>query len=550
MPKLTIEQRNRPIFEYSLAQDEVTIGRGATNSLHFRDPWLSRDHARMSLESGRWKVEDLGSRNGSFLNGRALTEARFLAHGDVVTLGDVQLTFSDDAATGVVQVADQVSLTSKGTVVIPSDRLLPELKPRKFQVEPSAGIHDPEMVLAALRKTASALISHFPVHELMARILELVFDAVPAQRGALLLRSRTGDLDVVARLGFRVDDEIRVSRTIIEAVLEEKKALLTMDAQADSRFGGAESIMMEGIRSILCAPLVSQEQGVLGLLYLDDPVASEKFNQDTLRLVGLIANLAAVKIENHYLLEEQMEKKRMEEQLAVGAKIQRRLLPRRNPEIEGYDICGVNQSCFEVGGDYYDFIQKSETELAVLIADISGKGVGAALLMAVLQASIRALVQESLDPRELVRRVNRVLADGSPDNKFATLFYAELDLEAHRLTYVSGGHNPSLLWINGELRELASTGPIVGLVRGVTFQCHEIELLPGATLLMYTDGVTELANREDEELGIEPVCEILKHGQWQTSAELIGMIQRRMSEFADSDRYDDDSTLVALRRLS
>ncbi len=551
MPKLTIEQRNRPIFDYALFQDVVTIGRGASNDLHFRDPWLSRDHARLTLREDRWIVEDVGSRNGTFLNGKVLEGIRFLGHGDVVTLGDVQLTFFDDDATGVVQVADSDGSLSKGTVMIPSDRLLPELGPRLKGQEHQEGadITDPEMVLAALKKTAAALISHFPVHELMARILELVFDAVPAQRGALLLRTREGRLDVVARQGFGADEDIRVSRTLIDTVVGEKKALLTMDAQSDSRFGRAESIMMEGIRSILCAPLVSNERGVLGLLYLDDPVSREKFNQDTLRLVGLIANLAAVKIENHYLLEEQIEKKRMEEQLAVGAQIQRRLLPDRDPEIEGYDICGVNRSCFEIGGDYYDFIRKSETVLAVVIADISGKGVGAALLMAVLQASIRALVPSIDEPADLVQRLNQVLVENSPDNKFATLFYAELDLVTHRLTYVSGGHNPSLLLVDGEIEELSSTGPIVGLVRDVPFHHRVVDMPPGATLLMFTDGVTELSSSNGDELGTDPLFAILKSGKWQDANELVDLVHDSMCAFAASDRFDDDSTLVVLRRL-
>ncbi len=549
MPKLTIEQRNRPIFDYTLFQDVVNIGRGASNDLHFRDPWLSRDHARIEHKDGRWTVEDVGSRNGTFLNGKVLEGVRFLGHGDVVTLGDVQLTYFDDDATGVVKVADSEGSLSKGTVMIPSDRLLPELKARDPKGDDGADITDPEMVLAALKKTAAALISHFPVHELMARILELVFDAVPAQRGALLLRTREGRLDVVARQGFGADEDIRVSRTLIDTVVGEKKALLTMDALSDDRFGRAESIMMEGIRSILCAPLVSNERGVLGLLYLDDPVSREKFNQDTLRMVGLIANLAAVKIENHYLLEEQIEKKRMEEQLAVGAQIQRRLLPDRDPEIDGYDICGVNRSCFEIGGDYYDFIRKSETVLSVVVADISGKGVGAALLMAVLQASIRALVQTIDDPAELVQRLNQVLVENSPDNKFATLFYAELDLESHRLHYVGGGHNASLLLVDGEIRELHSTGPIVGLVRSVTFRSQVVDMPPGATLLMYTDGVTELSSASGEELGVEPLLAILNSGRWRDANELVDLVHDSMCAFAASDRFDDDSTLVVLRRL-
>ena len=322
-----------------------------------------------------------------------------------------------------------------------------------------------------------------------------------------------------------------------------------MDAQSDERFGQAVSIMMQGIRSVVAAPLVANDREVIGLVYLDDRVASSVFNENSLRLVGLIANLAAVKVDNCYLLEEQLEKRRMAEQLAVGAQIQRGLLPSADPQLDGYEICGLNRSCFEIGGDYYDFIPKDDGSLALVVADVSGKGVGAALLMAVLQASVRALIETASDPAELVRRLNRVLVENSPDNKFATLFYAELDPEGHRLSYVSGGHNPTLLVTGGETQELGSTGPIVGLVPRATFRCETVDLEPGATLLIYTDGVTELENEQGEELGLEPIIELIGQQEWASMADLMEEVGALMRRFAQREQFDDDTTLVVVRRL-
>ena len=552
MAKLRIDQRNQPSREFELGTAPVTIGRGIGNTLHFRDPWLSREHARVWAE-GRddFMLQDLGSRNGTFLNGQMLQVKHRLRGGDVVTLGDVQLTYIDQSVTAVHVADSGLPLEKRGTVMISSEELSYD-RFRESVAEPKDVEAGPSVaeLLPALHNVTSALVAHFPLGELVEKVLDLVLDAVPAGRAALLLREKGGgDLEVMARRGYGEDQEVRISRTIIQAVLEESQAVLTMDAQSDERFGQAVSIMMQGIRSVVAAPLVANDREVIGLVYLDDRVASSVFNENSLRLVGLIANLAAVKVDNCYLLEEQLEKRRMAEQLAVGAQIQRGLLPAADPQLDGYEICGLNRSCFEIGGDYYDFIPKDDGSLALVVADVSGKGVGAALLMAVLQASVRALIETASDPAELVRRLNRVLVENSPDNKFATLFYAELDPEGHRLSYVSGGHNPTLLVTGGETQELGSTGPIVGLVPRATFRCETVDLEPGATLLIYTDGVTELENEQGEELGLEPIIELIGQQEWASMADLMEEVGALMRRFAQREQFDDDTTLVVVRRL-
>ncbi|MEM6795235.1 MAG: FHA domain-containing protein, partial [Acidobacteriota bacterium] len=383
MAKLRIDQRNQPTREFPLDGDEVTIGRGIGNTLHFRDPWLSRDHARLIVKGEGFVLEDSRSRNGTFLNGEALSGEQPLRHGDVVTLGDVQLTFLDEASTGLHLADSGVSLETRGTVMISSEELRYDSYRDAASSSAGAGPQaaDPSVgILPALHNVTSALVRHFPLDELADKVLELVLDAVQADRAALLLRPRgagaeaasadgeedaaAGALRVQSRRGYGESDEVRISRTIVRAVLEERKAVLTMDAQSDARFGQAVSIMMQGIRSVVAAPLINTDRQVIGLIYLDDRVSSAVFNEDSLRLIGLIANLAAVKVENCYLLEEQLEKRRMAEQLAVGAQIQRGLLPASDPNIEGYEVCGANRSCFEIGGDYYDFIHKEDGRLA------------------------------------------------------------------------------------------------------------------------------------------------------------------------------------------
>ncbi|MDA8019330.1 MAG: SpoIIE family protein phosphatase [Thermoanaerobaculia bacterium] len=547
---LRIEPRDGSPYDLRLGTEEVTLGRGESNTVQFRDPWLSRLHARVLWRNGAHVLVDAGSRNGTFLNGERLTGRQELKPGDHVTLGNVLLRYLHDVVKGFEVSDSKTALKTAGTLMISSDELNLDLYRRKVRERADAALASE--LLPTINEVASSLLAHVPLTELTELLLDRVVRAVPAERGALLLRTDRGHgpLEVHARYGYRDHSQVRISRTIIEAAVDGHQAILTVDALSDERFEHAQSVMMQGIRSVLCVPIGDRLGGVLGLIYLDHRVANKVFNETTLRLVGLIANLATVKIENCWLLEDQNEKRRMEEQLAVGAQIQRGLLPAAVPELPGYDLAGLNRSCFEVGGDYYDFLQKDDGKLALIVADISGKGVAAALLMAVLQASIRALVPMVSNPTDLMNRLNRALVENTPDNRFATVFYGELDPRAHRLEYVSGGHNPCLLWTPGQgMQTLDSSGPIVGLVSRASYTSRVVELPAGSTLMLYTDGVTELLTEEGGEFGLDPLFEILRSSDDAGAHDVIDRVHDQMHAYIGSDRLDDDSTLVVLRRL-
>ena len=543
MAVLRVERGDGAPYEIELGAEDVDIGRGPGNALHFRDPWLSRVHARIAWRRDRHVLEDLESRNGTYLNGSRLAAPRHLGHGDAIVLGDIELRYL--AAPASEAHGQRSTFASDSTVILTTD----DLNFERYSEPPEVAGGGEGSLLPALNAAAAALISYYPLEELVERILTLALDAVGAERGAVLLRARGGERqpEVRAFHGFASDGEGRISRTITDAVLGAKQAILTLDAQTDERFDAALSLQLEGVRSLICVPLWDNRE-VTGLVYLDHRISGRTFSARDLRLVGLIANMAAVKIENVYLLEEKIEKRRMEEQLAVGAKIQRSLLPAENPRVPGYDIHGATRPCFEVGGDYYDFLPLRDGKLALVIADVAGKGVGAALLMAVLRASLRALIQARPAPATLVEQLNAALLESSPANRFATFFYGELDPERHVLEYVSGGHNPALLATPGGLEELGPTGPIVGLMSGVTYTCRRVSLPPGSTLLLYTDGVTELMAPSREEFGSERLIELLKQNLEGKAVDLLRAIGERMTAFSQGLGFDDDSTAIAVRR--
>ncbi len=546
--RLRVERGDEAPYEIDLGAEDFDIGRGPGNTLHFRDPWLSRAHARISWHVERHHLEDLKSRNGTYLNGTRLATRKALVHGDSIVLGDIELRYLEPSRQPArAQDGERSFFASDSTIVLSTDELVFE----RYREPPtsSGDAAAEESLLPSLNAAAAALISHYPLDELVERILKVAVEAVKAERGALLLSSRDDrhELKIRAFLGFASDQEVRISRTIVGEALDRKKAILTLDAQTDDRFDEAVSLQLEGVRSLICVPLWHNRR-VAGLIYLDHRVSARSFTPRDLRLAGLIANMAAVKIENVYLLEDQIEKRRMEEQLAVGAKIQRRLLPAHSPQLDGYQIRGANRSCFEVGGDYYDFIPLDEGKLAVIIADVAGKGVGAALLMASLQASLRALALTSPEPATLVAQLNRALLENTPANRFATLFYGEIDAREHVLEYVSGGHNPGLLLAAGEVRELMPTGPIVGLVSEASYTSRRVDLPPGSTLLLYTDGITELMAPSHEEFEVERLQALLLEHREGPVQDLLRAIGDAMTEFSEGESLDDDSTAVVVRR--
>ncbi|HEY7513746.1 MAG TPA: SpoIIE family protein phosphatase, partial [Vicinamibacteria bacterium] len=530
---------------YPLGRNRVTIGRSRESDIFLPDQWLSRHHAAIEERPDGYWVSDLKSKNGTLLNGEPIRDWKKLRAGDVITLGEHTLTFcAEDSG------EEEDEREPEGTRVF-SVRELSAISTRP--AIDAAELQRQNRVLAILSKAASELVVHRPLKELFDLVLDLLFEAVPAERGAILLLGGSPPLlQVTASRSRKGETLTRVSRSIARRVMEDRVSLLLPNIMEDARFRAEQSILSSGIRSAMCAPLWFNPGGsgpdmVLGLVYLDSLQHAHSFGEEDLRILTALANVAAAKIENVRLLEESLEKRRLEEDMRMAAEIQNGLLPREAPKVNGYGLVGSNHPCRTVGGDYYDFAMDGG-RLLLALGDVSGKGTGAALLMTVLRAAVRGHWTE---PRlaEAVTRINRTVCQNVPTNKYVTFFMAALHAETGVLSYVNAGHNPPLLIrADGRVEKLQEGGMVLGFFENVAYADGLVELRRGDTLLVFSDGVTETWNPEGDEFGEEGLLELATRGRGLDAATLQDEILRGLDRFAEGAKATDDRTLIVLKR--
>jgi phosphoserine phosphatase RsbU/P len=544
MAEITVKSAEGGRERFPLTRDRITIGRSRESDIFLPDQWLSRHHAEIRRVGVAFAVVDLGSKNGTLLNGDQVASTQILHNGDVITLGEHILTFSDDTV-------GEDEAAPEGTRIFSAKEL------SDIRTKPSL---DPEelarqsRVLGVLQEAMQKLVEHRPLGELFGQILDLLFEAVPAERAAILLLEGDPPQPVIKASRARQGQSAptRVSRSIARKVVDDQKSLLMPNLMEDAAFSTQDSILSTGIRSAVCAPLLftsttSGKDSVIGLVYLDSLMRSRPFTEDDLRVVTALANLAAAKIENVKLLEESLEKRRMEDDMRVAAEIQRGLLPSKDPVVAGYGIVGSNTPSRSVGGDYYDFAVH-DGRLLFALGDVSGKGTGAALLMTVLRAAVRGHWAEG-SVEEAVVRINSTVCQNVTAGKYITFFVGRLDPASGRIRYVNAGHNPPVLVRQGRPPEtLTCGGMVLGMFDPIPYQEGEAVIGHGEALLVFSDGVTETWSPEDEEFAEDRLLEVASVHLEKDARGLHDAILRSVDAFAAGRKPADDRTLIVIKR--
>lgn len=514
---------------------------------------VSRHHARIVAAGDSYLVEDLNSRNGTMLNNIAIHGRCQLSDGDVLRLSIVEFAYRevlDDNCLEWQKTDDTTRL------LIDEDNgrqpalveLALDMRPR-YDVSRAAATAQAK--LNALLDITKSLGGCFSPEKIYAQTLDCLFAMIPqAERGCIVLVDAQGELrPALAQSRRSPRSEHRISRTVIERAIGSKRAILSRDALHDPRFQGGESVALLQIRSIMCAPLVDDNGEVFGVIQVETGGAERAFHQEELELLMGVATQAAMAITLARLHEKELQRRTMERDLELAAAVQRDLLPQSAPQNGAYRFSDYYCPAEVVGGDYYDYVETPSGEVAVIIADVAGHGIAAALSMSKLSAEVRLLVATMQSPGAILTTLNQNMFRQRLDARFITLAIAKLDPRQHFVTLACAGHMPPILRRHyGKLTSPNRNhyGPPLGAVEHTQYGECTFGLDPGDSLTLYTDGITEAVNPGGEFYGLGRLHrQILKACEPETiKQEVIG----DLAQFVGEQPQEDDICFVAFGR--
>jgi serine phosphatase RsbU (regulator of sigma subunit) len=508
------------------------IGRRDTNDLRLAGSEVSRDHAEIVTENGRFVIKDRGSRYGTFVNDDAVTGARQLANGDRIRLGRSggaeMVFFSGEAGPSI----ERNTTTAVGDL----------------------------RQVAALLEGLRALGSGRVLDEVLALVLDSAIEVSGAERGFIMLAGATGELEFkLARARGKVTLPGRgfeTSRKIPEEVFATGQARIVADLLDGDLANVHMGTVALGIRHVLCVPLrlvrylekaeQSNEDKRIGVLYLDSRERGSLLSTSTRAALETLATEAAVAIENARLYRETLEKARLEQEIKIAAEIQQSLLPQAVHSSAYFNAAAASIPCRSIGGDFFDYLDLQGGTFGFALGDVAGKGPPAALLSAMLQGVFAAQVDSTEGPASTVVRVNHALYKRAIENRFVTLLYAVLSPDG-KLTYCNAGHNPPILVSKGSVRRLEVGGPIVGLFEAVPFEEETVTLQPGDWVIVFSDGVSEALSAAGEEFGDPRIIDCVLKNEDQDPRVIVERLFTSVRDFTAGAAQSDDVTAMVVR---
>ena len=518
----------------SSQKKSLKIGRLSDCEIAVEDPRASRRHAEVYSTATGCYLHDAGSRNGTFFNGARVGVPVELAPGDTIMVGNTRIIY--EPSTVMCLFGEKASAEPTSFV----DVSMPPHEDRSAA---------PLMFLEAMADIARQMVQDRPLEGLMDSILKLCIEKTGAERAAILLIRENDELYPCAYLSMARDHApFAVSRSIARKAIEGKKAILIKDVTGDEELKASESVLGLRIRSAVCTPLWNKDK-MLGVLYVDSTSPEHQLGDVDLLFFSSLSGMVAERIENAILMDMAREKHRLDDEVETARVIQSRLFPGTLPTINGYDLAAFTRSCTEVGGDYFDVIPCGG-KFGIAIADVVGKGVGAAMLMSNLQALLHSRAVEFNDPALLLRAMNAELISRVGEDRFITFFYLLLDPGRDLIMYANGGQNqPLLLSRTGKIAPLLATGLPLGILEETDYETFCLGLETGDLLLLYTDGITECVNGTGEMFGEERLKAVLV----QTAERDVDAIKTAICEAVDRFRGEvpmrDDMTFVLLRKI-
>ena len=548
MPELQIFSPDGNTQKIPLENSRITVGRSSVAELCYPDDaGLSRQHLAFEGDGRNWFVKDLGSKNGTVLNGARIDGKMALKPGDRVMAGHLIIVFDagvpDMMETQAVVFVDPMETGSSSTMVTDLAGVIgnAEVKVEGGKVE---GAISNAAALQALIRAGNELAGERPLPELFRFILNLAIEAVSAERGVLMTLEGE-ELQVRTTKG----DGFRISTAVRDRVIHKKESVLVRDTSADEAFRERRSIVEQNVRTLIAVPLQTREQ-IIGLIYVDSPTLIREFTKDDLAMLTVMANVAAIRIEQSRFAELEKARRVMERDLEQAALIQRQYLPSSAPKVPGMEVAGYNAPCRTVGGDYYDFFAYPNGRVALVLGDVSGKGMAASLMMMGLQARVQVLAEEPEDLAATVTRLNRVTAANCPPARFITFFVCIVDGKTGDMVYSNAGHNAPLILraASGKYESLTDGGPPLGILGDFPYHQFRNRLEPGDVLAIYSDGVTEAVSPEDEEFDTDKLAEAIHTRRSEPVADIIAHVNQDILQWTKGAPAADDVTIIVARR--
>jgi phosphoserine phosphatase RsbU/P len=521
------------------------IGRGdeTGNHLPLEDPRISRQCAAIISDARGCLLEDRGYRRGIFVNGKKV-DRYVLVNGDVITFG----------LEGSYEIVFRARKAEKSI-----ESMLTLIGGITGAEAPTTGLGKLNLLLEA----TSLLHSDLPLESVLCSMLDHAIAITQADRGLLLEADSSGVLRVRLAQGkgsVRLPTEgVAPSQTAVRQAMAKQSSVITEDLSlADTALQAAQSIVAQSLRAIVAIPLYSISRAksgdsaapsglghFLGVVYLDSRHATA-FSKLDRQILDALATEAASILDNARLVERERQRQRMEQELNIARDIQQALLPHGFRNYPYFAVTGIHTPCHAVGGDYFDVFPMSHDRTAFLVADVSGKGLGAALLTTMLQGALSGMTTGS-DPVVVFNHINRFLCEHAEVGRYATMFFGILDREG-QLVFINAGHPSPLILRQGKVTELYSEGSFpVGLIPEANFTAATVNLEPSDTLILFSDGVTEAMDPEEQQFGVSRLQEALSGRQNVPLDELQKAILESVRTFTRGASQADDITVLLLR---
>jgi sigma-B regulation protein RsbU (phosphoserine phosphatase) len=401
--------------------------------------------------------------------------------------------------------------------------------------------------METLLEVEKSLSFSLDLNKLLELILDSLLKVVKYDAAAIFLKDQERqEIEHIKARGFdpalEPDLKLKIGQGLAGWAAKTKKSVIVPDVKQDSRYIEARV----ETKSEMVVPILSQNR-IIGVFNLENDQPNA-YNEDDLELLEAFAGLAAISIERARQHQEILEKRRLEEELSIAKRIQQSFLPRERPQLSGFDICGINIPSEEVGGDYYDFIPIIDNQTGIVIGDVSGKGIPAALIMASFRASLIAEIRNNYDIRSIMFKVNNLLFESTEPENYVTALYGVLDIKNRIFTFANGGHNaPMLRHADGNIEYLTQGGMALGALENSKYEERPVKLNTGEIIVFYTDGVTEAKNEKEEEFGTQRLKQVINISHPFSANQIMENIQNAVKTFTNDASYADDLTLVVIK---